>query len=175
MNLLIVTGIEGAQNCAEVVSKQLGMKVEIAKCRRAALNVLRDREFAAIVVDESLAECDPAGADAIWQRSGLAIPMQVNFAISGTARIIRDIRAALNRREKEQAVACVAARKGIENELKQTINGLLLQSQLALSQTDATTTLAERLRVVADLAGTLRQQLSAPQPANTGAPTLSHQ
>jgi hypothetical protein len=169
MNILIVTGIEGARNCAEVVSKQLGMKVEIAEGRRAALALIRNREFAAIVVDETLAECDPASADAIWERSGLAIPMQVNFAVSGTARIIREIRAALIRREREQAVARVAARRGIENELKKTITGLLLQSQLALCEGGIPINVAQKLRIVADLADSLRQQLAVPPEDGTGA------
>jgi hypothetical protein len=114
------------------------------------------------VVDETLAECDPAAAEAIWDRAGLAIPLQINFALSGAARLIREIRAALHRREREQTVARRAAEAAIERELKSTVAGLLLNSQLALSVGDVPAPLAERLRVVADLAGSLRQQLSAP-------------
>jgi len=87
MSILIVSGIEGIRNCAEVVSKQLATKVEFAEGRRGALEALRRRDFAIVVVDQTLAECDPAAADAIWDRSGLAIPLQINFALSGTARI----------------------------------------------------------------------------------------
>jgi hypothetical protein len=38
----------------------------------------------------------------------------------------------------------------------------LLNSQLALSGSDVSSPIADKLRVVADLAGSLRQQLSAP-------------
>ena len=124
--------------------------------------------------NESLAECDPVAADAIWERSGLAIPLQINFAVSGAARIIREIRAALHRREREQATALQSATASIEKELKNTVSGLLLQSQLALSQSGVPTVVAEKLRLVADLAGTLRQQLSAPpQSAKITAATVS--
>jgi hypothetical protein len=175
MSILIISGIEGVRNCAEVFSKQLEMKVEVAEGRRAALTALRHREYLAVVVDESLAECDPAAADAIWERSGLAIPLQINFAVSGGARIIREIRAALHRREREQATALQAATASIEKELKNTVSGLLLQSQLALSQSDVPTVVAEKLRLVADLAGTLRQQLSAqPQPVKMAAPASTN-
>jgi hypothetical protein len=175
MSFLIISGIEGVRNCAEVFSKQLGMKVEVAEGRRAALAALRHREFVAVVVDESLAECDPAAADAIWERSGLAIPLQINFAVSGAARIIRESRAALHRREREQAMAVEAATASIEKELKNTVSGLLLQSQLALSQGGVPAVVAEKLRMVADLAGTLRQQLSAqPQPADAPARSANH-
>jgi hypothetical protein len=158
----MVTGVEGARNCAEVVSAQLGLEVEVAEGRKTALAALRRREFTAVVVDETLAECDPAAAEAIWDRAGLAIPLQINFALSGAARLIREIRAALHRREREQTVARRAAEAAIERELKSTVAGLLLNSQLALSVGDVPAPLAERLRVVADLAGSLRQQLSAP-------------
>ena len=161
MSILIVSGIEGVRNCAESVAKLLDLKVEVAEGRRTALDVLRKKAFSAVVVDETLAECDPAAADAIWEHSRQAIPLQINFALSGAARIVREIRAALSRREREQAVAQLAAREDIGMELRKTVTGLLLQSQLALSQTGMPIVVAEKLRIVADLAGTLRQQLAA--------------
>jgi hypothetical protein len=162
MSILIVTGIEGARNCAALVSAQLGMEIEVAEGRKAALAALRRREFLAVVVDETMGECDPAAAEAIWEHAGLAIPLQINFALSGAARLTREIRAALHRREREQAMARRAAAAAIETELKTTVAGLLLHSQLALSGSEVPIPLAERLRVVADLAGSLRRQLNAP-------------
>jgi signal transduction histidine kinase len=168
MSILLVTGIEGARNCAEVVSKNLGRDVEVAEGRKSALATLRQREFSAVVVDDTIAECDPAGAEAIWERAGLAIPLQVNFALSGAARLIREIRAALHRREREQNLARNAAAAAIESELKSTVAGLLLQSELALSGMDAGSPAVERVRMVADLAGNLRRQLAPPEHAGSG-------
>jgi hypothetical protein len=168
MSVLMVTGIEGARNCADAVSAQLGTEVEVANGRKAALALLRRREFAAVVVDETLAECDPAAAEAIWERAGLAIPLQISFALSGAARLIREIRAGLRRREREQLLAHRAAAAAMETELKSTVAGLLLQSQLALSGGGVPAPVADRLRVMADLAGSLRQQLSAPMGARGG-------
>ena len=162
MSILMVTGIEGARNCAAIVAAQLGMEVEVAEGRKTALTALRRREFTAVVVDETMAECDPAAAEAIWDHASLAIPLQINFALSGAARLIREIRAALHRREREQALARRAATAAIEMELKSTVAGLLLHSQLALSGSDASSPVADKLRVVADLAGNLRRQLSTP-------------
>ena len=162
MSILIVTGIEGARNCAAAAGKQLGMEVEVAEGRKHALAALRKREFAAVVVDETLAECDPPAADAIWERAGLAIPLQINFALAGAARLVREIRAALHRREREQTLARRAAALAIETEVKTAIAGLLLHSQLAMSGADVPAQVADKLRVVADLANSLRQQLSAP-------------
>jgi len=171
MSILMVTGIEGARNCAAVVGAQLGMEVEVAEGRKPALAALRRREFSAVVVDETMTECDPATAEKIWENAGLAIPLQINFALSGAARLVREIRAALHRREREQALARKAAAAAIEAELKGTVAGLLLHSQLALNGGDVPLPLAEKLRIVASLAGSLRQQLSAPLEArgNTAA------
>jgi len=140
------------------------MDVEVAEGRKAALTALRRREFSAVVVDETMAECDPSAAEAIWERAGLAIPLQINFALSGAPRLIREIRSALHRREREQTMARRAAAAAIENELKNTVAGLLLQSQLALSGSEASSPIADRLRMVAELASNLREQLNAPSP-----------
>lgn len=162
MSILLITGMEGAHNCADAIAKNLGREVEVAEGRKTALALLRQKEFSAVVVDDTIAECDPAAAEAIWERAGLAIPLQINFALSGAARVIRDIRAALHRREREKALARRAAAAAIESELKSTVAGLLLQSELALSGSDLASPIAERLRTVADLAGSLRRQLAAP-------------
>ena len=162
MSILMVTGIEGARNCAAVVETQLGIDVEVAEGCRAALAALRSKEYLAVVMDETLAECEPAAAERICEHAGLAIPLQINFAVSGAARLAREIRAALRRRERERTLAARAAAAAVEAELKNTVAGLLLQSQLALEGPEVPAPVAERLRIVADLAGSLRQQLSAP-------------
>jgi hypothetical protein len=141
------------------------MDVDVAEGQKSALDALRRREYDAVVVDETMAECDPSAAEAIWNRAGLAIPLQISFALSGAARLVREIRAALHRREREQMLSHRAAATAIENQLKATVTGLLLQSQLALATTEVSPPLAEKLRTVAELAGSLRQQLSMPRVA----------
>lgn len=169
MGILMVTGIEGAKNCAEAVSTRLGLDVEIAEGRKTALEALRKREFVAVVMDETLAECDPAAAEAIWEHSGLAIPLQISFALSGAARLVREIRAGLRRRERELMLSRRAAAAAMETQMKSTLAGLLLHSQLALSGNGVPLAVAEKIRVVAELAGSLRQQLSISRDAREGA------
>jgi hypothetical protein len=163
MSILMVTGVEGARNCAEAAGKQLGTNVEVAEGRRSALAELRRGEFDAVVIDETLAECDPAAANAICEHAGLAIPLQINFALAGAERLVREIRSALHRREREQLLARRAASAVIEAELKSTVAGLLLNSELALNGGNMLPQVAERLRIVADLAGSLRSRLNAPE------------
>ena len=66
MSILIVTGIEGARNCAAVVGAQLKMEVDVAEGHKAALAALRGREYDAVVVDETMADCNPSAVEAIW-------------------------------------------------------------------------------------------------------------
>lgn len=167
MSILMVTGIEGARNCATAVEGQLGMTVEVAEGRKAAMTALRKQDFTAVVMDETLAECDPASADAIWEKAGLAIPLQVNFALAGAARLTREIRAALHRRQREQALAHRAAVTAMETEMKTTIAGLLLHSQLALAGNEMPPPVADKVRMVVELASNLRQQLSNQSPESS--------
>jgi len=161
MKILIVTGMEGAENCAAALTKMLELECEVANSRKAALSALKRNEYAAIVVDESIIDSNPAGSDPIWESAGLAIPLQVNFALSGAQRLAREIRMALNRRERERVLSHQAAAAAIETELRSTVAGLLLHSQLAMQDRQIPAPLAEKMRLVANLAGNLRQQLTS--------------
>ena len=161
--VLLVSALSGAQNCAAAIMQQIGLDVEVAPGRREAQEALRAGRYAAVIVEDSLAEGDPRGAEVLWKMAGLAIPMQVNFALTGSARLIRDLRAALARREQEQGAAQLAALRAVESELRNTVSGLLLHTQLALQETPPSPQLEQRLRLMADLAGKLKQRLDTPQ------------
>jgi hypothetical protein len=96
-------------------------------------------------VDVGIIAVDSAGADQIWEHFGLAILLELNFAFSGAQRLARE-----------------AAAAAIDSELKSTVAGFLLHSQLALADRGISQPPAEELRVVADLAGSLREQLAPP-------------
>ena len=161
-SVLIITAISGAEHCAASLSKQLNLPVEVASSRREGLAALRRREYSIVVVDEPVAEASPEGAELLWKQAGLAIPLQINFAIAGTNRLMREVRAALQRREHEQQLAMKAATSAIENELRDTVTGLLLHSQLALAEPLVSAPLTAKLQTVAQLAGTLRTRLERP-------------
>jgi hypothetical protein len=161
-SILMITGIAGAENCAAVLSKQFGLTVETAANRREGLAALRRREFALVVLDESLIESSDDGTDSILRHAGLALPLEINFAISGCGRLVREVRSALNRREREQALALQAAATIMQSDLRDTVAGLLLQSQLALAEPAIPAQLAEKLKLVVELAGNLRQRLDHP-------------
>jgi hypothetical protein len=87
------------------------------------------------------------------------VPLQVNFAISGCARLSREVKAALSRRDGEQAIARRAVATELEDELKSSLTGLLLQSELALREPSVPTSLEPKLRHMVELAGAIRDRL----------------
>jgi hypothetical protein len=170
--ILMVTAITGAENCAAVLSKQFGMPVETAANRKDALAALRRREFTILVIDDSLVDSRKNGSDSLLRHSGLAIPLEINFAISGCSRLVREVRAALSRREREHELAVSAATTSIESEVRETVAGLLLQAQLALAEPHISTQTSERLQMILELALVLREKLDRrrrEQPAPDGA------
>ncbi|MGH9585845.1 MAG: hypothetical protein ACRD3F_02755 [Acidobacteriaceae bacterium] len=160
-SVLMVTGIAGAENCAAVVAKQFNLAVETVSSRKDALAALRRRRYSIVVLDSSLLEVATGDAEAVFKHSGLAIPLEINFAISGCGRLVREIRAALSRRQLEQAAAERAAASSLESNLRDTVAGLLLQSQLALAEPSVPPQLADKLKLMAELAGSLRKKLDA--------------
>jgi hypothetical protein len=67
------------------------------------------------------------------QHLGMASPVYVNFAISGIERVLREVRTALSRRQREEQVARRSAEQAIWSELKESVTALLLSCDLALS------------------------------------------
>jgi hypothetical protein len=161
--VLVVSSLSGAENCAAAIMQQLGVDAEVVAGRREALDALRFGSYDALIVDDALAEGDPRGAELLWKMAGLAIPMQVNFALTGPTRLVRDLRAALMRREQEQDAAQRAAVRAVETELRNTVSGLVLHTQLALRESPPNPQLEQRLRLMAELAGSLKQRLDTPQ------------
>ena len=68
MKVLIVTGMEGADNCAATLAKLLGLECEAAQGRKAAITALKRNEYAALVVDEGIVDTDSTGAELIWEQ-----------------------------------------------------------------------------------------------------------
>jgi hypothetical protein len=161
--ILMITALAGAESCAASLAGSLGLPVEIAASRKLGLAALRRRDYATVIVDESIVDADPAGADLLWKHSGLAVPLQINFALLGCARLGREVRAALARREQEESLAMRAATSSLENELKSTVTGLLLQSELALAEPSVPPKIAGKLQLMVELAGTLRRRLEQPR------------
>ncbi len=163
-DILVISTIEGAENLAIVLARHVESRVEVVTTRRAGLARLRHGDFAVVVVDESMVEMDREWADQLWESAGLAIPLQVNFSISSSARLAREVRGALARRDAEYAMARKAAVTEMESELKGSLTGLLLQSELAMREPAGSEALAPKLKLMVELAENIRHRFERKVP-----------
>jgi hypothetical protein len=156
---LMITRLEGTEAIAAELAGKVGITVEIAATRSAALRLLERRSYAVVIVDQQLVDADPEGVDLVWAQAGLAIPLQISFALSGSARVEREVRAALARRQHETHLATAAAAAGLDVEIKNAVTGFLLESQLALAEAGIPPQIESRLRTLAGIAERMRERL----------------
>ena len=161
--VLVVSPIAEASRIADTLASSLRCPVTVAATYRAGLVALRHQDYSVGVIDDSIAEGNPGAAELLWRNFGLAVPVQVNFAFSSGVRLAREVQAANGRREMQQTIALRAAASVLESDLKSTITGLLLHSQLALAEPALSPRLTGKLEMVAELAGSLRRRLEQAQ------------
>ena len=162
-SVLIISPMADAARVAASLASTLGCSVDVSPTHRTALIALRHRDYSVVVADDCMTEANPAAAERLWRSLGMAVPVQINFAFSGGSRLAREVKAAIGRREQQQVLALRAAASLLENDLKSTLTGLLLQSQLALAEPELTPKLTGKLELVAELAGSLRRRLEQAQ------------
>jgi hypothetical protein len=85
----------------------------------------------------------------------------VNFAISGTARIERELRSALQRRKREMLAAKEEAEQVLRHELNDTVTALLLCCEMALQVPDLPESAETKLQTVGALAREVSVKLGA--------------
>lgn len=156
-SILLIAPDAAALPVAEALRLDLRADVESTPSRRSAMTSLRRRDFSVVLLDAGLSLPDAATADLLFQNAGSALILEVNFAISSAARIVRQIRAALIRQTHDQAQARSAAASSLLSELNGTLASLLLESEMALRE--ATPAQAPRLRHLVQLATELRDRL----------------
>jgi 16S rRNA C967 or C1407 C5-methylase (RsmB/RsmF family) len=156
---LIVTAIDGIESRAAELARHLNVTIEVASNRTAALRLLSRKGYAIVVVDQILFDSDPEGCDGIWKNAGMAIPLQINFALASSARLERELRGALARREREQQLGAAAGAAAVDDVIKNAITSFLLESQLALAEENIPPRVENRLRTLAAMADQLRERL----------------
>ena len=161
-NVLLVATGDVAAPVAETLREVLSAEVTTAKSRVEGLSVLRRAEFDLVLVDEALSSGDTETSDLLYGLAAAAAVLEVNFAISGSPRLLRQIRSALTRRVHDQTQARLAVLAELRNELGAALTGLLLEAQLALRHSPADQT--QRLRLMVELAEDLRSKIRPETP-----------
>lgn len=113
-----------------------------------------------MLVDQWLTEADPAQADFLFHHLGTAAPVFVNFGISGVERVVRELRAAFNRRGRETMLARHNARIVLHNELKDDVTAILLACGMALAEPGLTESALARIRSIDEAANRIKEKLA---------------
>jgi hypothetical protein len=163
--ILLVTPSERACECGEALQEATGEQVRIAENLARAATLLRGECFLVAVFDQYLLESEPDEAGTTMEHLGAALPVQVNLAICGMDRLVREVRAAVGRRKREEGRARQAAVSQLHSELNSTVTALLLSTELALGARDLPRAALEKLQSVHELVTQLRRQLETPRPA----------
>lgn len=136
-----------------------GEDVQVAATLHVASDRLKEQEYSVVVIDQLCAESEPEDADAVVQSLGMAMPLFMNFAISGIDRVVRELRSALQRRQREVLQARQGAEEALRNELKGTVTALLLSCELALQVPGLPPAAEVKLHAVDELAREMRGKL----------------
>ena len=157
--ILLVTPIGRANECARALQENTGEEVAVAESLRQAATLLRSNSYLAVVLDQHIIETEPDQIDTAMQHLGTAIPVQVNLAISGLDRLVREVRAAIERRKREEVAARRAVTGELQSELNSTLTALLLHCELALAVPGLPASAAEKLQSAHALVKKIRTQL----------------
>jgi hypothetical protein len=159
--ILLVTPSERASECAAALHEETGEEIAVAPSLARATMLLRAECYEAVVFDQNLLESDAHEAATTLGHLDTAIPVEVNLAITGIARMVRDVRAALQRRQREETSAREAAVARLHSELNGTVTALLLSSEMALETPGLPPAAAEKLQSVHELVMKFREQLDS--------------
>ena len=158
--ILLISPSAKVQESAKALEEATSESLRIASTLRQAVGHLRSEEYSAVLVDQGLVESEPDESELVLQHMGSAIPVYLNFGISGFDRVLRELRAALHRRKREAVMAHRAAEQNLRNELKGPLTALLLSCEMALEAPDISTA-TPKIRKACDLAREVRTKLGA--------------
>jgi hypothetical protein len=158
--ILLIWSSDRARDCAAAIEHAFQRPVRVVSNLQQACEHLQNGEYSAVLVDQGITEADPAQADFLFHHLGTAAPVFVNFGISGVERVVRELRAAFNRRGRETMLARHNARIALRNELKDDVTTLLLACGMALSEPDLSEITLARLHSIEDAANRIKEKLT---------------
>jgi hypothetical protein len=159
--LLVITPSAKARGCAQAIQQVTSEETHVAVTSSQALVRLRAQEYVAVLIDQAFLETEPVESDMVLEHIGTAVPVHVNFAINGTDRVTRELRAALRRHKKHSLLVRQEVQQALRNELKGTVTALLLSCEMALQVPNLQSEAETRMRAVHNLAQEMRSKLEA--------------
>jgi DNA-binding NtrC family response regulator len=157
--LILVTTSPRAKECAAAIEQTTRQKTQIASSLAKAVACLQTHEYDAVVLDESFNHVDTRGVSQLLNHAGTAMPIYVNLALHGTERVTREVQNGILRFVREKLAAMRTAESVLRNLLRGEVTGILLNCELALRAPSLSEGVAERIRVMHELADSMRLKL----------------
>jgi hypothetical protein len=159
--ILLITPSIRRQECAQAMKLATDQVTEVAATFQEAGDRLRAQECDAVIVEQFLVDVEPDESDQMLQPVGTATAIHVNFAISGIDRVVRDLRLALTRRQREEQRARQSIKQAVWCEVRESLTAMLLSCDLALAIPGVPTVAIEKVQSVHDSACQLRARMQA--------------
>lgn len=157
--ILLITPSARGQECADALNAATGRETDWARSLQEATTRLREQTYSTAVVDQFLLETEPEDADQMLEHLGTALPVYINFAVSGMERLVREVRFALHRRVREEAVVRRSVVAQMHSDMCETLTAMLLSCELAMSVPEVPPSAADKIRAIDGLARDLRLRL----------------
>lgn len=129
--LFITASLERYEQLAAAIAKSLAASTTHASNAVAAIGELR-HPLSLVVVDSSLCECNVDATELILAHARNVPVLEMSF--DSSERILRHVRTIFARRDRESAQAVRVAKQIVQADLRCTLSGLLLRSELMLEQ-----------------------------------------
>ena len=159
--ILLITPSARGPECATILKESTGNETRWAENLQQAVARLREQTYSAVVIDQFLLENEPAESDQVLEHLGTAFPVYLNFAVSGMERLLREVRSALHRRQREEIQARRSVEQQFRSEMCESLTSMLLSCELAMSVPGVPKPAAEKIRAVDNLAREMRLRLGA--------------
>lgn len=159
--VLLIWASEKAPELAVAIQSKLQQEVHIAVSLERGCDRLRSAEYAIVLVDLWISEAEPMRTDLLFDAVGAAVPLFVNFGISGVDRVLRELRVALQRRERETKLVRRNTEVALRDELKDDVTALLLSCGVAMREPGLTEAVNLRLQQIKEVANQIRARLAA--------------
>jgi hypothetical protein len=158
--ILLITPSARGQECAIAIEVAVVQPTQIATTLSDAIACLRSGEYSAVVFDQCVLDANPDQGNVAIQHVGTAVPVYVNCAINGTDRIVREVRAALQRRQTEGVITRKAVEQAVRSALREPLTAMLLNCELVLSLPNLPAAARERIHAVLEQARQMEAQLA---------------
>jgi len=159
--ILLITPSSRGPECAANLKESTGEETEWAENLARAFSRLREQNYSVVVLDQFLLENEPGESDHLLDLLGTAFPLYLNFAVSGMQRLLREVRSALRRREREEAQARRSVEQQIQSQMFESLTTMLLSCELAMTIPGVPPPVAEKIRLIDNLARDMRVRLGA--------------